>query len=64
MKHRNLLSHTKMDKEILIFADIEIPKNKFYRYKSPIFLKDTEKVLLSKRFLMVKKNYKYFIGYL
>ena len=53
-----------MDKEILIFADIEIPKNKFYHHKSTIFLKDIEKVLLSKRFLLVKKNYKYFIGYL
>ena len=28
-----------MGKEILTFGDIEIEKNKFYRYKSPIFLK-------------------------
>ena len=28
-----------MDKEILTFGDIEIEKNKFYRYKSPIFFK-------------------------
>ena len=29
-----------MGKEILTFGDIEIGKNKFYRHKSPIFLKD------------------------
>ena len=31
-----------MGKEILTFSDIEIEKNKLYRYKSPIFLKDVD----------------------
>ena len=38
IKHKNLLSHIKMGKEILTFGDIEIEKNKFYCHKSPIFL--------------------------
>ena len=52
-----------MDKESLTFGDIEIKKNKFYRHKSPIFLKDVdiEKVLVSNK--IQQKNYKYFIGY-
>ena len=29
-----------MGKEILILGDIEIEENKFYRNKTPIFLKD------------------------
>ena len=37
IKHKNLLSHLNTGKEILMFRDIEIDKNKFYRYKSPIF---------------------------
>ena len=37
-----------MDKEILMFGDIEIEKNKFYHHKSQISLKDvdTEKILV------------------
>ena len=40
-----------MGKEILIFGDIEIEKNKFYINKSHIFLKniDIEKVLVSNK---------------
>ena len=34
IKHKNSLSHIKMDKEILMLGDIEIEKNKFYRHKS------------------------------
>ena len=54
-----------MDKEIFTIRDIEIEKNKFYRHKAPILLRDvdTDKVLVSTRFLLVRKNYKYFIGY-
>ena len=37
IKHKNLLSHIKMGKEILTFGHIEIEKDKCYRYKSPIF---------------------------
>ena len=39
-----------MGKEILTFGDIEIEKHEFYRDLI--------------RFTVVKKNYKYFIGYL
>ena len=48
------------------FGDVEIEKNKFYRYKSTTFSKDvdTENVLLCKKIFSGKKNYKYFIGYL
>ena len=55
-----------MDKEILTFGDIEIEKNKFYRHKIPIFLKDVdvEIVLVSSNISFGEKNYKYFIGYL
>ena len=35
-KHKNLLSDTKRGKEILMFGDIEIENNKFYRLKTPI----------------------------
>ena len=31
-----------MDKENLMFGHIEIEKNKFYRYKSPILLEDVD----------------------
>ena len=36
MKH--LFSYIKMGKEILMFGDIEIKENKFYRHKTPILL--------------------------
>ena len=47
-KHKNLLPHTKMGKEILMFADIEIEKNKFSCHESCISLEgiDIEKVLV------------------
>ena len=52
-----------MGKEILMFSDTEIEKNKFYHHKSPIFLNDvnTEKVLVSKKFLLVKKTVSTFL---
>ena len=37
MKHKNLLSHIKMGKEILTFGDIEIEKNKFYQIRLLFF---------------------------
>ena len=56
----------KNGKEILTFGDIEIEKNKFYRDKTPILLKDVdiENVLASNKIYFGEKNYKYFIGYL
>ena len=46
-----------MGKEISTFGDIEIEKNKFCQHKPSIFSKDIdiEEVLVSKRFLLVKK---------
>ena len=66
VKQKNLLSYIKKGKEILTFGDIEIEKNKFYHYKSPIFLKDVdiEKALVSNKIFSAEKNYKYFIGYM
>ena len=37
IKHKNLLSYIKMGKEILMFQDIEIEKNKFHHNKMPVF---------------------------
>ena len=55
-----------MGKEILVFQDIEIEKNKFYCYKALVSLidVDVEKVLVSNKIPFGEKNYKYFIGYL
>ena len=55
-----------MGKEILMFGNIEIEKNKFYLHTTPIFLGDLviEKVLISNKISFGEKNYKYFIGYL
>ena len=66
LKHKNLLSHIRMSKEVLTFSDIEIEKNKFYCNKTSILLKDVdiEKVLVSNKIPFGEKNYKYFIGYL
>ena len=55
-----------MGKEILMFGNIEIEKNKFYHHKSLVPVKDVdiEEVLLSNKISSGKKNFKYFIGYL
>ena len=47
-----------MGKEILTFRDIEIEKNKFYRNKISIFLKDVdiEKVLVSNKISFGEKK--------
>ena len=44
----NLFSYIKMGKEILMFGNIEIEENKFYRHKTLISLRDVdiEKVLV------------------
>ena len=41
-KHKNLLSHLKMGKEIMTFEDIVIKKHKFHRYKGLIFFEDID----------------------
>ena len=65
-KHKNLLSHIKMGKEILTLGDIEIEKNKFYSHKSSVPLRDAdiEKVLVSNNIYSGEKDCKYFVGYL
>ena len=47
-----------MGKEILTFGDIEIEKNKFYRYKISIFggLVDIEKLLVSNKISFGEKK--------
>ena len=47
-----------MGKEILTFGNIQIGKNKFYHYKTPIFLRDVdiEKVLVSDQISFGEKN--------
>ena len=49
---KNLFSCIKVGKKILTL-------NKFYHYKTPIFLGDVdiEEVLVSTKFLLAKKNY-------
>ena len=42
IKHKNVLSHIKMGKEVFTFDSIEIEKNKFCRDKTAIFLKDVD----------------------
>ena len=55
-----------MAKEILMFGNIEIEKNKFYQHVNPIFLTDVdiEKALVFHKISFGEKNYKDFIGYL
>ena len=57
IKHRNLLSHIKMNKEILRFIGSEIKKKLFYYHKSPFFEKnvDIEKLLVTNKTSSEKK---------
>ena len=47
-----------MGKETLTFGHIEIEKNRFYRHKTPVLLKDVdiEKVLISKKISFGKND--------
>ena len=55
-----------MGKQILTFVKSEIEKNKFHRYRTPIFLRDVDikKALVTNKISFGGKNYKCFIGYL
>ena len=55
-----------MGKEILTFGNIEIEKDKFYRYKSPVFLEDVdiEKILASNKISFGRKTYNIFYRFL
>ena len=54
----NLFSCIKMNEEILKSGNIEIQKNKFYHYKTPIIFEDLdiEKVLVSNKISSGKKK--------
>ena len=55
-----------MGKEMWMFGDTRIKKNTFCRDKSPTLQKAyiLRKYYYLTRFILVKKNYEYFIGYL
>ena len=57
--------YIKMKKTTIKFGDIEIKKQKFYRYKRPISIKDIDinKIVASNKVSFGKKGFKYFIGY-
>ena len=54
-----------MEKTTIKFRDIEIKKQKYYRYKRPISIKDIDinKIVASNKVSFGKKGFKYFIGY-
>ena len=54
IKHKNLLSPIKTSREILTFGGIKIEKNKFYRNKISVHLRDLniEKVLVQNRYVI------------
>ena len=57
--------YIKMEKTTIKFGDIEIKKQKYYRYKRPISIKDIDinKIVASNKVSFGKKGFKYFIGY-
>ena len=54
-----------MDKEIIKFDDTEIEKYKFHQHKSPILIDNINinKIVVSSKVSLGKKDFKYFIGY-
>ena len=59
--------YIKMSIEIWTSVDMKIEKNKFYRQKTPIFFgrcRYWKSISIWKDFYIMKKIYKYFIGYL
>ena len=65
IKHKNLLSHVKISKEILTFGDVELKEINFTTMKV-LFLEDIDikNLLVSNKISSREKNYKCFIGYL
>ena len=55
----------KTGKEIIMFGNIEVEKQKFHQYKSPIWISnmDISKTVVPNRVPFGKKDFKYFIGY-
>ena len=54
-----------MSKEIIKFDNTEIEKHKFHQHKNPIsmYYVDINKIVVSSKFSLGKKGFKYFIGY-
>ena len=54
-----------MDKKIIKFDDTDIEEYEFHQYKSPISINDIDvkEIVLSNKFTLDKKVFKYFIGY-
>ena len=67
MKHKNLLLHIKMSKEVIKFLVIlKLKDRNFTTMKIHIFLKkdnDIDKTLISDWISSSEKNYIYFIGH-
>ena len=54
--------YLKMEKTIIKFDGIKIPKQKFHQHKRPISIKKC-KIEVSNKVFFGKKVFKYFIGY-
>lgn len=54
-----------MGKNIITFGDIEVVKDKFHHFKSPILvgIESVNKVIVSNKIPFYKKGFKYFVGY-
>ena len=54
-----------MEKAVIKFGDTEIKKHKLHQYKRPTSIKnmDINKVVVFNKISLVKKGFKYFIGY-
>ena len=51
-----------MDKEIIMFGNIEVEKHKFHQYKNPISISDVDmsKIVMSNRLPFGKKDFKFY----
>ena len=54
-----------MKKTVIKFGDIEIKNQKFHQHERPISINniDTNKIVVFNQVFLVKKGFKYFIGY-
>ena len=52
-----------MGKEIITLGDTEVKKHKLHQHKSPISIRDVNKIIVSSKVPFGKKGFKHFIGY-
>ena len=54
-----------MEKTVIKFDDVKIPKQKFHHHKRPISIKkvDNNEIVVSNKVSFRKKGFKYFIDY-